>query len=285
MRKQFVRTLLDVMEKDDRVVLLLGDIGVHAFREAFERFPTRTFNIGILEQASVGLAAGLAIEGLVPVFHTIAPFMVERALEQLKVDFGYQGLGGNFVSVGASYDYAGLGATHHCPGDVQILKTIPGTQIFVPGHPLEFDNHFRTNYANGKLNYYRLSEQSNLYPLPEERLRSGKKATVVAIGPMLDRVLEACSDLDVDVLYRNKVEPFNTWEFYWPQCTRTVVVEPFYEGTMARDAHKFVEQKEVLYIGTPRRFLTNYGSRLEHDEKYGLTAPQIRERIKAFLNL
>ena len=93
MRKQFVRTLLDVMEKDDRVVLLLGDIGVHGFREAFERFPTRTFNIGILEQASVGLAAGLAIENLIPVFHTIAPFIVERALEhgELRLRRGVAG--------------------------------------------------------------------------------------------------------------------------------------------------------------------------------------------------
>ena len=142
MRKQLVKTVSDILEKDPRVVLLLGDIGVYGFREAFEKYPKRVYNIGILEQASVGLAAGLALEGMIPIFHTIAPFMVERALEQLKVDFGYQGLGGNFISVGGSYDYASLGATHHCPGDVQILKTIPGAQIFVPGHPIEFDAHF-----------------------------------------------------------------------------------------------------------------------------------------------
>lgn len=283
MRKQFVKTTLEIMENDPRVVLLLGDIGVYGFREAFERFPKRTFNIGILEQASVSLAAGLAQENLIPIFHTIAPFMVERALEFLKIDFGYQKLGGNFISVGASYDYAALGATHHCPGDVQILKTIPNAQIFVPGHPAEFDNHFKTNYANGRLNYYRLSEKSNLYPFPQEYIRRGLNGTVIAIGPMLDRVLEACQGLGVDIRYRNVAQPFDGS----PTCTRgrgTIVVEPFYKGTMRYDLQEFSDTP-VLHIGVPREFLTSYGTAAEHDEKYGLTAPKIRETIKAFLNL
>lgn len=285
MRRQLVKTVSDVLEKDPRVVLLLGDIGVYGFRDAFEKFPKRVYNIGILEQASVGLAAGLAIEGLIPIFHTIAPFLVERALEQLKVDFGYQGLGGNFISVGGSYDYASLGATHHCPGDVQILKTIPGAQIFVPGHPEEFDNHFRTNYANGKLNYYRLSEQSNSHPLPETWIRRGKQGTVLAIGPMLDRTLEACDGLDVDVLYSTQAEPFDSPELNMACPPQIVVVEPFYEGTMSYDIQKIAEFMDVLHIGVPHRFSTSYGTAAEHDEENGLTAEAIRERIKGFLNL
>lgn len=283
MRGQFVRTTLDIMAQDNRVVLLLGDIGVYGFREAFEKYPDRTFNIGILEQASVGLAAGLALEGMIPIFHSIAPFVVERTLEFLKNDFGYQGLGGNFVSVGASYDYASLGCTHHCPGDVQVLKTIPGTQIFVPGHPKEFDNYFRMNYNNGKLNYCRLSEQSNLHPFPQTWLRRGRKGTVVAIGPMLDRVLEACNGLDVDVLYSSQVEPFNNPELMMLCPLQLVIVEPFYEGTMSHDIQKICEGMDVLHIGVPRQFLMNYGTPEEHDEKYGLTAEAIRARIMRFL--
>ena len=269
MRKQFVKTVTDILEKDSRVVLLLGDIGVYGFREAFERFPNRVYNIGILEQASVSLAAGLAVERMIPIFHTIAPFIVERALEQLKIDFGYQGLGGNFVSVGGSYEYASLGCTHHCPGDVQILKTIPDIQIFIPGHPMEFDNHFRANYDNGKLNYYRLSERSNLYPSSQTCLRKGKQGSVIAVGPMLDRVLEACTDLDVCVYYRTQVEPFDCHDY------EAIIVEPFYQGTMGYPKS----------IGVPRKFLTSYGTVAEHDREYGLTAEAIRDKIRAFLNL
>jgi transketolase len=92
----------------------------------------------------ISLAAGLSKTDLIPVVHTITPFIVERALEQIKVDFGYQKLNGNFISVGNSYDYAGLGCTHHCPGDIAILSSIPGIQLVAPGNDKEFNLYFKT---------------------------------------------------------------------------------------------------------------------------------------------
>lgn len=286
MRKQLVKTILEIMAKDSRVVLFLGDIGVFAFREAFERFPDRTYNIGILEQASVSVAAGLAIEGMIPVFSTITPFLVERCLEQLKIDFGYQQLGGNFISVGASYDYSSLGATHHCPGDVQALKTIPGMQIVVPGHPREFDIAFRFEYDNGKPTYFRLSEGSNSEPVHGGVVKRGDKVHIIAIGPMLDRTVEACRGLDVSINYHSVIEPFIDITLGFP--TKIVVVEPFYEGTMAHDVQKMwrgVVPIDILSIGVPRRFITSYGTPEQLDEELGLTTSQIRDRITQFLGV
>ena len=148
MRGQFVKTIESLIETDQQVVLLLGDIGVFGFRNSLREKPNRVYNIGILEQATVGVAAGLAKAGLIPIIHTIAPFLVERCFEQLKIDFGYQQLGGNFISVGASYDYSALGCTHHCPGDVGILKKIPNMEIIVPGTSQEFDQLFKEVYNN-----------------------------------------------------------------------------------------------------------------------------------------
>jgi transketolase len=161
MRKQFPKTVETLMSQNERLVVLLGDIGVFGFRNIFSDYPDRIYNIGILEQSTIGVAAGLALEGMIPVVHTIAPFIVERSLEQLKLDFGYQQLGGNFVSVGASYDYAALGCTHHCPADVSILKSIPEMEIVLPGTAEEFDCLFNQVYDDGRPTYFRLSEQSN----------------------------------------------------------------------------------------------------------------------------
>ena len=214
MRKQFVKTISRLLREDERLVLLLGDIGVFGFRDAFEAFPRRVYNIGILEQATVSLAAGLAKTGLIPIVHTIAPFLTERCLEQIKVDFGYQKLGGNFVTVGASYDYAALGCTHHCPGDVQVMSSIPGTKIMLPGCAAEFDQCFERDYASGAVNYFRLSEVENPGPARAEGgaptvVKTGSRATVVAVGTTLGPVLEAAEGLDVTVLYYTVVSPFD----------------------------------------------------------------------------
>ena len=78
MRKQFVKTVEELIEKDNKTVLLLGDIGVFGFRNSFKAFPDRVFNIGILEQAMTSFAAGLSKEGFYPILHSIAPFIIER---------------------------------------------------------------------------------------------------------------------------------------------------------------------------------------------------------------
>src|SRR3989338_740432 len=157
MRKQLADTVGDAIKADDKVVLLFGDVGTYGFRHSAAQFPERVHNVGILEQSMVSMAAGLSMQGIIPVVHTIATFLVERALEQIKDDFGYQRLGGNFVSIGASYDLVSWGCTHQCPGDVGILKNVPEVEIVVPGSAPEFDSLFKQSYDNGHPTYFRLS--------------------------------------------------------------------------------------------------------------------------------
>ena len=125
MRKQFVSTFESLIKKDSKLSLLLCDIGVFGFRNSIAKYPNRVINIGILEQSTIGIACGMSRSGLIPVVHTIAPFLVERAFEQIKIDFGYHTIGCNLVSVGESYDYASLGCTYLCPQHVELIKNIP----------------------------------------------------------------------------------------------------------------------------------------------------------------
>jgi transketolase C-terminal domain/subunit len=111
-------------------------------------------------------ASFIAMEGFIPAVHSITPFLAERPFEQIKDDFCYQQLGGNFISTGASYDCSEEGMTHHGPGDVQILHSLPGMQIIVPGSANEFDALFREAYANGFPTYYRLTVKSNPVDYP-----------------------------------------------------------------------------------------------------------------------
>ncbi len=288
MRQQFTATLSELMKTDERIAILLGDIGVFGFRHVFAEHPKRIYNIGILEQSTVGVASGLAMTGMIPVVHTIAPFLVERCYEQLKLDFGYQQLGGNFISVGASYDYAALGCSHHCPGDVGILRNIPGMSIVVPGTAKEFDILFKESYDNQKPNYYRLSESANETDQPVSFgkgciIKKGTKGTVLAVGNMLQAVLEACAGMDLTILYYTTIYPFDkalVQESIGENDT-LVIVEPYYSGTLALDVLEALENKRVKinHIGVPRTFLTNYGTKAEHDQNLGLDAASIRNKL------
>jgi len=291
MRKQFIKTYEKVISADDKQVLLLGDIGVFGFRNAFAAYPSRVFNIGILEPATIGLAAGMAKTGLKPTIHTIAPFLVERAFEQIKIDFGYQQLACNLVSVGSSYDYAALGCTHHCPGDVGILQYIPDIEIVIPGSAEEFDRLFSESQDNGKTTYYRLSEKSHSYNFEVQFgkanvVKKGRDLTVVTFGPILEQVYAAVESLDVTLLYYSTISPFDedALRNNLTPSQKILLIEPFYSGTMVEKVSHALRGKKVSIqsLGVPREFLRNYGSAQEHDRALGFTVENIEKYIKAF---
>lgn len=291
MRKQFTETVNTIIEKDDSLVVLLGDIGVFGFQKIAEKHPSKIYNIGILEPATVGVAAGLSMLGLTPIVHTIAPFLVERCMEQIKNDFGYQKLNGNFISVGASYDYAALGCTHHCPGDVGLLRQIPTMEIILPGTSQEFDSLFKKTYKDGKPTYIRLSERENesSYPVSFGKatvIKTGSKATVIAVGPTLKPVLEACIDQDVTILYYTTVAPFDSETLKKHAPTQKILLcEPYYTGELVPEVVKALYPKPVIIetIGVPREFLNHYGTTTEHDEYIGMTPQNISMTLKKLL--
>lgn len=285
MRKQFVKTLKTILYQDKNSILLLGDIGVYGFRDELKNLPERAYNIGILEQSTLSMAAGMSHSGLIPFIHTIAPFMVERSLEQIKDDFAYQNLTGNFISIGNSYDYSSLGCTHHCPADVNLLLGIPNVNIFLPGTSEELDHLMSTNYKSG-VNYYRLSEYENEVSYENGTIiKRGDDATVICFGNKLTEVLEATKDLNVSVVYYNTINPFDAKSLQLCYNQTIILIEPFYEGSVNYLVSNSLKFKPhcIHNIGVPRKFLTNYGTKKEMDSFIGLDASGIHRKIKQIL--
>lgn len=288
MRRQLFQTVDDVLKMDKKTVLLFGDVGTYGFRHSAAAFPKRVYNVGILEQSMVSMAAGLAMQGFIPIVHTIAAFLVERSLEQIKDDFGYQRLGGNFVGTGASYDLSSWGCTHQCPGDVGILKNVPEVEIVVAGTASEFDTLFKQSYNDGHPTYFRLSANNNNenYEVKFGKanvIRTGKRATVIAVGPMLDKVKEACKGLDVTILYYTTLQPFDHKTLRnHISGNKIIVCEPYYTGALAGDISIATASHpvEIIHIGVPHEFPHRYGTLSDIDSLFGLTTNDIRERIK-----
>jgi transketolase len=293
MRQRMHTVVTEIADADDRLFGLFSDIscGDEYLGEAMLAHPERMVNLGIMEQTVLSAAAGVATEGFIPLVHSIAPFIVERPFEQIKDDFVYQGLGVNIISIGASYDYASDGYTHLAPGDVSILKTLPGMEVVVPGTPAEFEALFRAAYADGAPTYYRLSSHRNREDHSVELgclelLRLDRPGpVVVAVGPMLDAVLEATRDLGVSVLYCTTVAPFDcaTLREIGGDEPRVVLVEPYYAGALVQDVVAGLAPRPVRVeaIGVPHQIARRYGTPEDHDREYGLTAEGIRARIEA----
>jgi transketolase len=292
MRAQAIDTVAELFEDDPRVAVVLAEISVDRFKPVFAHDPARAVNVGIMEQTMVGVAAGYALEGFHPVIHTITPFVAERALEQLKLDFGYQGLGGLFISAGAAYDYGQSGGTHHSPGGVQALSSIPGIEILLPGSPTETDSLVRETYANGRPTYLRTSVVENAAPLELAPggltvVQRGRDVTVIAAGPFLSRTLAAVDGLDATVLYATTLAPLDadTLAREAAPAAEIVLVEPLYEGTTTAQVSAALAHRptRLLSIGVPRRFIKHYGTSEQHDRDLGLDVHGIRERILGFI--
>jgi transketolase len=294
MREVFGQTMTELLDTDPRVAVVLADISTAALASARRRHPDRVINLGIREQLLIGVTSGLAMAGLRPVAHTFSSFLVERPFEQIKLDLVHQGVGAVLVSAGASYDMSSAGRSHQAPGDVSLIDTLPGWTVHVPGHPAEASRLLRQAVAEDGLVYLRLSGQANAEPRHGNGLtmvRNGRHGLVVAVGPMLDRVLAATAGLDVSVGYTSTVRPLDGIGLRTAALAvdrpDVVLVEPYLAGTSTYlvDAALAAVPHRVLSLGVSREFeLRQYGSPADHDSAYGLDAAGLAASITAFLD-
>lgn len=137
MRTAFINGLLELAEKDDKVVLIVGDLGYSVVEVFAERYPNRFFNAGIAEQNMMSMAAGLASEGFRVFVYSIANFPTFRCAEQIRNDVAYHGLPVTVVSVGGGLVYGSSGYSHHAVQDYSLIRSMPGMKIYAPGDPQE----------------------------------------------------------------------------------------------------------------------------------------------------
>ncbi|MBO0514967.1 transketolase family protein [Streptomyces beijiangensis] len=296
MRERFVGVTTELLDVHENLALVTADLTAGLFRSARESHPDRVVNLGIREQLLVSVAGGLSLAGMRPIAHSFAPFLVERPFEQIKIDLNHQDVGAILVSAGASYDMASSGRSHQSPGDVALLATLPDWTIHVPGHPDEAEAQLREAATGDGLVYVRLSNQSNSEPYGLDSgqgfrvLRRGTQATVIAVGPVADAVLQATEQLDVTVLYAATIRPFDAGGLravVRDQAAPSVVlVEPYLSGTSTAEvADALVDRPHrILSLGVGKEELRNYGSPRQHAIAHGLGPAGLRLRISSFLS-
>ena len=129
MRRRFGEIISRLADKDEKIIVIVADIGYRVFDEFREKYPNRFINMGICEQRIIGAASGMALEGLTPWVYTITPFLIERPFEQVKLDIDQQNVNVNLVGFA---DYPSLGPTHTELDAEKMMQLFNNIESFFP---------------------------------------------------------------------------------------------------------------------------------------------------------
>ena len=131
-RRDIVDKIVPYARKDKRIVLLVCDMGFGVIDKFKEEFPDRIFNMGIMEQGTVGIAAGMAMTGLIPIVYSIVNFLAFRAIEQIRNDVVMQNLNVKFIATGVNNYFNFLGFSHCCGDDDKKIMQLINMKVFDP---------------------------------------------------------------------------------------------------------------------------------------------------------
>lgn len=205
-RQAFGEAIVKLGERNDKLVVLDGDISRSTYTVEFgQRFPFRHINVGIAEQNQMGMAAGLALAGLVPVVASYAVFVSMRAVEQLRTSICYPKLN---VKIAASH--GGLtpgndGATHQGIEDMGLMRTIPNMTVIMPADRYSLEKLLPQACEWDGPVYIRLTrdavpliyDETDCFEIGRAKLlRSGGDVTIIAVGDMLQWALDAADILE-----------------------------------------------------------------------------------------
>ena len=197
MRTSFINQLLEEARKNEKIFLIIGDLGYHVVEPFMEALPGRFLNAGIAEQNMAGVATGLAMTGYNVYIYSIGNFPTLRCLEQIRNDIAYHQANVKIVSVGAGYAYGSLGATHQPTEDIGALRAIPDMVVATPGDPVEARAIARFSAGYEGPMYIRLGKAGEKVAHTEEsltvrpgdilpvRLATGNRKAVLACGNIM----------------------------------------------------------------------------------------------------
>lgn len=204
-RHEYAKHLVELGAKDPRIVALEGDLKESTQSIQFqEAYPDRYIDCGIAEQNMVGVAAGLALGGKIPLVHSFACFISMRAIEQVRTSIAYPRLNVKFVVSHGGISPGTAGTTHHAIEDLAIIRAIPNMTVLVPGDAKEVRQCIDAALSiNGPV-YVRLgaSDVEDIYGDSDNfelgkatMLRQGKDVTIITTGMLMNEGILAADTL------------------------------------------------------------------------------------------
>mgnify|MGYP000049783382 FL=1 len=193
--------------------------------EFIAKYPDRYYELGIMEQAGIGVAAGLATTGKTPVFCAPAPFTTARPFEMFKIDIGYMRQNVKVIGRNCGFNYSDLGPTHFGLEDIALVRLIPGVTILAPIDASQLKGAMLAMLRHKGPVYLRISTA----PLPKIFddadfeigkgiiVREGSDVAVITTGEISCNVFEAA-----EVLAARGIRPWLSQCLRWPLLMKSL---------------------------------------------------------------
>lgn len=300
-RETYGKTLVELGRQNKDIVVLDADVSPSTTTSIFAReFPDRFFNCGLAEQNMVGIAAGLAASGKTVFATTFVVFVVCRCFDQLRLCISQPELNVKIVATHGGITVGEDGSSHHAIEDLALSCALPSFTVVVPGDAIEAAEAIRAAANTYGPFYIRLSRPKTPIVYHEGyhftlgkavTMRQGKDATVIAVGIMVAKALEAADILaregiDCRVINMPTLKPLDEAAIVKAASeTGAIVVaeEHLAQGGLgSRVAQTVAGEKPVPmgFVNLGDRYALS-GKADELLQRYGLTAGDIAESVKS----
>ena len=296
----FGMAALELPEMDDSVVMLTADLCTYSGLDRFKaKFPDRLYNVGIAEQNLVGVAAGMAKEGLNAFATTYATFAATRCCDQVRVNMGYMQLGVKLVGLTSGLSVGILGATHMSLEDIAIMRSIPNITILSPADCTET---VKATLAAAEFKgpvYLRLSgvmgnpivyHEDYQYEIGKAiTLREGTDISLIATGTMVHYSLKAAEILETkgiscQVVNMHTIKPLDQAAIE-KACHNKLIVT-VEEHSVIGGLGSAVAESLAGKIKRPPQLMIGLSDEFKHAgtyeyllDQYGLTTEKIAEKM------
>ena len=303
MRTAFIKTLMELARNNERVFLLVGDLGYSVVDPFKEEFANRFVNVGVAEQNMTGIATGLAISGNIVFTYSIANFPILRCLEQIRNDVCYHKANVKIVAVGGGLAYGTLGITHQATEDISIMRALPNMTIIAPGDPIETALATRMIVEWPGPCYLRLGKDGEpiIHKIPPNfqigkaiTMRKGTDITLISTGGILYNTMQAAKQLEqkgveARVLSMHTLKPLDIESVLAAARETSAIItveEHSIIGGLGSAVAEVLAESGNLHItfkrvGIPGSFCSRIGSQEYLREFYGLSIAGIVRTVQS----
>ena len=292
-------------EKEDMCVITADLAQLSNLIRFSEEHPDKFLNVGIAEQNMIGIASGMAMEGTLVYATTYASFIAVRDLEHVRQHLSNLKLNVKLIGTAAGVVAAGAGISHWASEDVSFLRSLPNMVVMSAADSLEA--YYMALYSaeyDGPM-YIRLNgvpnspmiydENYEFKPFNIDILKKGKDVAIIATGLMVNEALEASKILESEgitctVANMHTIKPIDKKTLDMLFANHKIIVTAEEHSIIGGIGSAVAEYKSTLenmpiqlFLGFPDSFLTA-GSSQQIWEKFGITAPQIAEKIREKMN-